>query len=30
MVLTVSFVISLVSRACCHHPRREAPASSPG
>jgi hypothetical protein len=21
MVLTVSFVISLVNRACCHHPR---------
>jgi hypothetical protein len=24
MVLTVSFVLSLVSRACCHHRRRDA------
>jgi hypothetical protein len=24
MVLTVSFALSLVNRACCHHPRRDA------
>jgi hypothetical protein len=30
MVLTVSFVLSLVIGLSCHHPRREAAASSPG
>jgi hypothetical protein len=29
MVLTVSFALSLVIGLCCHHPRREASASSP-
>jgi len=29
MVLTVYSALSLVNRAFCHHPRREAPASSP-
>jgi hypothetical protein len=29
MVLTVSFVLSLVSRACCHHRQRNAQALPP-
>jgi hypothetical protein len=30
MVLTVSFVVSLVIGLSCHHPRRDASASSAG